>query len=75
MKIILFLLALNCLTRADVNVNTTYDVIVVGGGVAGLSACAQLAQSGFKNILLLEASNRLGGRINTIQYGKLLDQK
>ena len=44
-----------------------YDVIVIGGGVSGLTASAQLIQDGHTNILLLEASNRLGGRVNTVQ--------
>jgi len=39
-----------------------YDVIVIGGGAAGLMAAKLLSDSG-KKILLLEAKDRLGGRI------------
>ena len=46
-----------------------YDVIVVGGGVSGLSTGVHLFDQGIQNILLIEADNRLGGRINTINYG------
>jgi phytoene dehydrogenase-like protein len=37
------------------------DVLVVGGGVAGLRCGAALADAGLR-VLLLEASARLGGR-------------
>src|SRR5262245_50672901 len=40
------------------------DVVVVGGGAAGLSAAADLVESGFE-VALLEARDRLGGRIFT----------
>ena len=46
-----------------------YDVIVVGGGVAGLSAMSSLAQGGKVNTLLIEGGNRLGGRAYTIPFG------
>jgi monoamine oxidase len=39
-----------------------YDVIIIGGGAAGLMASKLLSEAG-KNILLLEASGQLGGRI------------
>jgi len=39
-----------------------YDVIIIGGGAAGLMAAKLLSESG-KKILLLEAKDRLGGRI------------
>ncbi len=39
----------------------TYDVLIIGGGFAGLSAAALLSQQG-KNVLLLERAGRLGGR-------------
>jgi monoamine oxidase len=40
------------------------DVIVIGGGLAGLAATQLLTQAG-KTVLLLEARDRLGGRILT----------
>jgi len=41
------------------------DVIVIGGGAAGLAAASVLATAGYR-ILLLEARGRLGGRIHTL---------
>jgi polyamine oxidase len=43
-----------------------YDVIVLGAGAAGLKAAETLSSNGVNNILVLEAQERLGGRINTI---------
>jgi len=43
-----------------------YDAIVVGGGISGLIASYHLTSLGHKT-LLLEARNRLGGRIHTIE--------
>ncbi len=45
-----------------------YDVIIIGAGYAGLTAARNLKRAG-KNILLLEARDRVGGRI----YTKWLD--
>lgn len=43
---------------------TDYDVIVIGAGIAGLTAARQLADTGYE-VLILEARNRIGGRIAT----------
>lgn len=43
---------------------TSADVIVIGGGIAGLEATALLTQAGLE-VILLEARDRLGGRIWT----------
>jgi squalene-associated FAD-dependent desaturase len=40
---------------------TTFDIIVIGGGFAGLSAAVRLARDGAR-VLVLEARSRLGGR-------------
>lgn len=66
-SIIFFLKSLTeCLTITDPNL---YDVIVVGGGVSGLSAMSSLAKAGRTNTILLEGANRLGGRAHTIPFG------
>ncbi|MFE3870415.1 NAD(P)/FAD-dependent oxidoreductase [Flavobacterium sp. ZS1P70] len=50
------------------------DVIIVGGGLAGLSAAVYLHRQGRK-VLVLEASERAGGRIKTDSHdGFLLDR-
>ena len=43
----------------------TYDVIVLGAGVAGLASARTLAEAG-KKVLLLEARERVGGRVWTV---------
>jgi monoamine oxidase len=60
---------LNCLQCVSVIDDNLYDVIVVGGGVSGLSAMSTLAKAGRVNTLLLEGANRLGGRILTVPFG------
>jgi monoamine oxidase len=45
-----------------------YDAIIIGGGVSGLAAAAELTTSGYKT-LVLEARERLGGRIHSASIG------
>ncbi len=45
-----------------------HRVIIIGGGLAGLTAAYLLKKKGV-NALILEANDRLGGRIYTKQYG------
>ncbi|MCJ2084231.1 flavin monoamine oxidase family protein [Methylobacterium sp. J-090] len=45
-----------------------FDVIIVGGGAAGIGAARRLAVHG-SSALLLEASSRLGGRAYTQDFG------
>ena len=44
---------------------TRWDVVVIGGGVAGLAAAVRLVEAG-RRVILLEARARLGGRIHTL---------
>lgn len=48
-----------------------FRFLVLGGGISGLSAASHLAKCGANDFRLLEARNRLGGRIMTMQIGKL----
>lgn len=41
-------------------------VIIIGGGLGGLSAAVSLAQSGFK-VSLYEKNNHLGGKLNRLE--------
>ena len=49
---------------------TEADVIVVGGGVAGLSAARTLVAAGAR-VILLEARDRIGGRVFTVRDERL----
>jgi monoamine oxidase len=42
------------------------DVAVVGAGAAGIGAVRRLLEAGGVEVLVLEARNRVGGRVNTI---------
>ncbi len=44
--------------------NEHYDLIVIGGGPAGMAVCVGAASAGLKKILLLERHPRLGGILN-----------
>ena len=47
--------------NADTQWNKTVDVLVFGGGMAGLTAAISAKQNGAKNVLLLEKAAYLGG--------------
>ena len=51
----------------------SYDLIVVGGGLSGLTAAYRAHQRGWK-YLLLEASNRFGGALETLSRDGLLQE-
>ncbi|EFA78585.1 amine oxidase [Heterostelium album PN500] len=44
-----------------------YDVIIMGGGVSGLRAATLLAAQS-KSVLVLESRDRVGGRINSVEF-------
>lgn len=44
-----------------------YQVIIIGCGAAGIGAARELTANGIHSVLILEGSDRVGGRINTIK--------
>lgn len=46
-----------------------YRVIIIGAGAAGLSAANSLARNGIQDFKIIEARNRIGGRIISIDVG------
>lgn len=49
-------------------VEPQWDCIVIGAGMSGLAAASYLAKSG-QRVLVVEARDRIGGRINTHTEG------
>lgn len=49
----------------DVAAAKSRDIAIVGAGMAGLMTYLVLSQAGFTNLSIVEASDRLGGRIRT----------
>ncbi|KAE8727471.1 Polyamine oxidase 1 [Hibiscus syriacus] len=45
------------------------SVIIIGAGVSGLSAAKVLAENGIEDLLIFEASDRIGGRIRKEKFG------
>lgn len=52
--------------KADCNCT---EIIIIGAGIAGLSAAYHLSMNGMRNYKVLEARNRLGGRLVQIPLG------
>ncbi|KAL1387482.1 hypothetical protein pipiens_012756 [Culex pipiens pipiens] len=44
-------------------------ILIVGTGAAGIAAATRLYEAGFRNLILLEAERRIGGRIHTVPMG------
>lgn len=44
-------------------------IIIIGAGASGFAAAAKLISNGFYNVMILEAENRIGGRVHTIPFG------
>lgn len=43
-------------------------IIIIGSGLSGFAAARRLMDNDFTNIVILEAENRIGGRINSIPF-------
>ncbi|XP_040176703.1 peroxisomal N(1)-acetyl-spermine/spermidine oxidase [Rana temporaria] len=45
-------------------------ILIIGSGISGIGAAEKLYQNGFRNIRILEATGRTGGRIQTQSFAK-----
>jgi len=46
-----------------------HKVVIVGAGVSGYAAATTLLANNFTDFVVLEASDRIGGRIHTVDFG------
>lgn len=54
-----------------VHEGTTHTkVLIIGAGIAGISSAEYLAKNGFTDFKIIEAADRIGGRIWTHEIGK-----
>lgn len=63
---------LNSRTMAEAKnneLNNRCKILIIGAGMAGLSAACQLIKNGFTDFKILEARNRIGGRIVSTHTG------
>lgn len=44
------------------------QIVIIGAGLSGISAASRLIENGFNSVTVLEAEDRIGGRIHTILY-------
>ncbi|SEU08646.1 Monoamine oxidase [Stigmatella erecta] len=57
----------------DCEKTTGYDVVIVGAGLSGLTASKELRKGGRDKVLILEATDRIGGRASTLKQGPPID--
>ncbi|CAG9761870.1 unnamed protein product [Ceutorhynchus assimilis] len=49
-------------------------ILIVGAGVSGIAAATKLLENGFSDIIILEAENRVGGRVCSVEFeGRIVD--
>ena len=45
-------------------------IVIIGAGISGIAAGSYLASAGFTDFVILEATERVGGRIHSIDLGE-----
>lgn len=65
---VIFLLCLISGTIA--NETKSPRIVIVGAGSSGIAAASKLLENGFQNVLILEAEDRIGGRVHTVKFGE-----
>ncbi|XP_069981275.1 uncharacterized protein [Penaeus vannamei] len=63
---------LGCIRTGEVSHAERVGVAIIGGGVSGLTAAKTLLESDVEDLLILEAKERLGGRVHTVREGNVV---
>ncbi|XP_011688273.1 PREDICTED: polyamine oxidase-like [Wasmannia auropunctata] len=66
------ILILDVISIRSTACNTTKEtkIVIVGAGAAGIAAASRLSQRGVNDFVILEANDRIGGRIYTKDFGE-----
>jgi spermine oxidase len=43
-------------------------IVIIGAGAAGIAAATRLLENGMNDLIVLEAENRIGGRIHSVEF-------
>lgn len=57
-----------CCSLASCALRKDARIVIVGAGLAGVSAASRLVENGYTNIVILEAGIRMGGRVVTLPF-------
>ncbi|XP_011305478.1 spermine oxidase [Fopius arisanus] len=68
MRNLLFLL---CVTKV-LSSDESPSVIIIGAGSSGIAAASKLLQNGVHDVTILEAENRIGGRVYSTRIGEYM---
>lgn len=66
-----FFIALINIKNIAAGVRKQPKITIVGAGLSGLSAAVRLLENGYENIVIIEAENRIGGRIHSVKMNDL----
>ena len=50
----------------------TPKIVIIGAGASGIAAASRLLENGYSDVTILEAENRIGGRICSVEFGGTL---
>lgn len=51
------------------NASSDPKILILGGGVSGIIAACTLTEQGFANFVIIEARDKLGGRLKSTSFG------
>jgi len=55
--------------KMETGIDVSCDVLILGAGMAGISAAKTLRELGITNIMVVEGADRIGGRVKDVDFG------